>query len=65
VAGVALRQDAAGDIRAFVRAELVEARVHLHFVADVVEDEELGFRTDVDGIADAGGGDVGFRLLGD
>ncbi len=49
----------------FAGIEDVPAIVGIRLEADVVENEELGFRPEVDGIADVGGRRVGLRLLGD
>ena len=44
---------------------MVEARVLLHLVADVVEDVELGLGGEERGVGDAGRGEVLLGLLGD
>ena len=51
--------------RQFGRVELEAGVVGVGLVLDVVEDEELGFRADEDGVADALGLHVGLGLLGD
>ena len=50
--------------RQFGRVELEAGVVGIGLVLDVVEDEELGFRADIDGVADAFGLQVGLGLLG-
>src|SRR5262249_37414329 len=47
------------------RVDVVEALVLILGVADVVENEELGFRAEVGDVADAGGLQVGFGFAGD
>ena len=58
-----LGEDAAADVGPFFGGELIEAVVHAHVEAHVVEDEELGLGAEVGGIADAGGAEVGLGPL--
>ena len=64
VADVAFLHDLARHIGAFLGIEFVEARIHRHIEANVVENEEFCFRSEVRGIADAGGVKIGLGLLG-
>ena len=48
----------------FDRIDLVEGAVSAGVVLHIVEDEELGFRSDVSGIPDAGALQIGFGLFG-
>ncbi len=65
VAVIAFREFLAGDIGAFLGIQLVHHRIHLHFVANVVEHEEFGFRAEIGGVAEAGGGEMLLGALGD
>ena len=65
VPDVAFLQDAPGNVRAFVGFELIDAAVHRHFEAYVVEDEELGLGPEIGDVADAGRGQVSLGLVGD
>ncbi len=49
----------------FGRVDLQVATRHVDAPFDGVEDEEFGFRTEVGGVANAGGLQVGFGALGD
>ena len=49
----------------FSGMDLQGAAGHVDIPFDAVEDEEFGFRTEVGGVADAGGLQVGFSALGD
>ena len=49
-----------GHVRAFLGVDLVERMVHGDIEADVIEDEELRFRTEVGGVTDAGTLQIGF-----
>ncbi len=65
MAVIAFLELLAGHIGAFFGLELEEAAVHRHFVAHVVEDEELRLGTEERGVADAGALEMGLGMLGD
>ena len=65
MAEVALGVFGAGVPGAFLAVDIVEGLVHADVEADIVEDEELGFRTEIGGVANARGIDIGLGGLGD
>ncbi len=65
VAHIALGIDLGRVLRQFGRVESVAGVVRRDRPADIVEDEEFGFRAEIDRIADAGRLDIGQGLLGD
>ena len=65
VAEIAALVGRVGIGRQFDRVELEAGVVGIGREADVVEHEELGFRAEEAGVADAGRLQIGFRLLGD
>ncbi|CAB5001340.1 unannotated protein [freshwater metagenome] len=64
VAAVAALLGAAGVPGALDRVDVVVRLVLVRLEADVVEDVELGLGTEVDGVGDAGRGEVGLGLRG-
>ena len=65
VAEIAALVGGVGIGRQFDRVDLEAGVVGVGLEADVVEHEELGFRTEEDGVADAGRLQIGLGLLGD
>ena len=65
MAEIALLIFGAGVVGAFLGVDVIEALVHADIEAHIVEDEELGFRAEIGGVADARGIHIGFGGLGD
>ncbi len=65
VAHIAAFHLVAGGPGGFVGVDLDEAARHVHIPADLVENEKLGFRTEIGGIADARCFQISLGLFGD
>jgi hypothetical protein len=65
MAGVAALELVGGGPGGFLGKDLAVGAGHVHVPLDAVENEELGFRAEVGGVADAGGLQVGLGALGD
>ncbi len=64
VAEVAVREFAAAVVWAFFRVDLVHDMVLIDLDANIVKDEEFGFRTEERGVTDTGRSEIGFSRLG-